>query len=144
MVENPPKIDSTCASLTCMNPDDYADASQSVKDPQSRTRFPSNPLIIRVPFFLLFSFNADKREKRALLGYLVQLGKGRSLAGEPATLTNATSIAVIAIHRKAFRARSLHGIHNFEKPTSAFCNLQELNLELFTLNLPQKGLGIRV
>ena len=34
-------------------------------------RFPSNPLTIRVPFFLLFSFNKETpRQKGELLGYL--------------------------------------------------------------------------
>ena len=37
------------------------------------SRFPSNPIIIRVPFFLMFSFNKEtqnKKGKRVLLGYL--------------------------------------------------------------------------
>ena len=38
------------------------------------SRFPSSPLIIRVPFFLLFGFNKGtqkKKGKRVLLGHLV-------------------------------------------------------------------------
>ena len=38
------------------------------------TRFPSNPIIIRVPFSLVFNFNKEtpnKKGKRVLLGYLV-------------------------------------------------------------------------
>ena len=41
--------------------------------PLSKTRFPSSPLIIRVPFFLLFGFNkgtTKKKGKRVLLGNL--------------------------------------------------------------------------
>ena len=39
------------------------------------SRFPSSPLIIRVPFFLLFGFNKgtpQKKGKRVLLGNLVE------------------------------------------------------------------------
>ena len=41
---------------------------------QMSSRFPSNPLILRVPFFLLFSFNNEtptEKGKRVLLGSLV-------------------------------------------------------------------------
>ena len=37
------------------------------------SRFPSNPLLIRVPIFLIFSFNKEipnEKRKRVLLGYL--------------------------------------------------------------------------
>ena len=37
------------------------------------SRFPNNPIIIRVPFFLLFNFNKEtpnKKGKRVLLGHL--------------------------------------------------------------------------
>ena len=40
----------------------------------SLSRFPSSPLIIRVPFFLLFRFykgTQKKKGKRVLLGHLV-------------------------------------------------------------------------
>ena len=42
---------------------------------RQETRFPSSPLIIRVPVFLLFGFNKEKG-KRVLLGNLGEAERG--------------------------------------------------------------------
>ena len=64
-----------CDSSGCeFGADGHAVATEvAATKPETLSRFPRNPLIIRVPFFLMFRVNKEtpnKEGKRVLLGYL--------------------------------------------------------------------------
>ena len=71
------------------------------------TRFPSSPLIIRVPFFLLGSYSVLIREpkrkkgKRVLLGHLA---KNPNLASSGPATVPATARLEVSTRTQGFRA----------------------------------------
>ena len=48
-------------------PNEYCNASLPLKDSPA-TRYPSNPSVMRVPFFVIFSFSQTRKGKMATIG----------------------------------------------------------------------------